>query len=59
MISIGSINKYKALYLTVNALMVRLGSDGEYHPDLKEVNNVMNALHDIDGGTGESWTSNK
>ncbi len=42
--------EFTELYHTVNLLMCRLSAEGMYHPDMNEVSDVMNALHDIDGG---------
>lgn len=39
-----------ALYATVNHLMCKLGADGEISTRSQLVDDVMNALHDIDGG---------
>jgi len=38
------------LYNAVNAMMARLGAEGTISSDAPEVNAVMGALHDIDGG---------
>jgi len=38
------------LYHAVNKMMLRLGADGEINATQEEAENVMTALHGIDGG---------
>ena len=42
--------KYKALYEAANALMTRLGADGQIQADCAEAEALNNALYDLDEG---------
>lgn len=42
--------RFIELYDAVNLLMAKLGADGEVSTDTTEVSNIMDILHDIDGG---------
>ena len=42
--------KYKALYEAANALMTRLGADGQIQADCAEAAALDNALYDLDEG---------
>jgi ParB/RepB/Spo0J family partition protein len=46
--------KWVALYHSVNLMMSRLGADGEINARQSEVENVMDALYQIDGGSYNS-----
>lgn len=46
-----AMNPMNELYETVNAMMARLGADGIISADAPVVDAVMNALHDMDGGS--------
>ena len=43
-------DKYKALYEAANALMTRLGADGQIQADCAEAEALNNALYDLDEG---------
>lgn len=43
-------DKYKSLYHAVNDMMAKLGASGNITTRADEVSQVMDALHDIDGG---------
>lgn len=47
------VQKFRALYDAVNAMMLPLGANGEITTHHPAVNAVMNALHDIDGGVAQ------
>ena len=42
--------KFLALYGAVNKMLAVLGAEGEITPRHETVTDVMDALHDIDGG---------
>jgi PAS domain-containing protein len=42
--------KYRALYTAANAVVLHIGMDGEINSEHPAVCELMNALHDIDGG---------
>lgn len=41
---------YSKLYKAVNDLVCKLGADGQVHTETKEVMDLMDVLHEIDGG---------
>lgn len=47
------LNRYYYLYNRINIMMGELGGEGEINSQHAKVQSVMDALHDIDGGTFE------
>ena len=43
-------DKFKALYIAINEMMIKLGMYGEITTRANEVLDVMSALRELDGG---------
>ena len=42
--------RFKELYIAINKLLIKIGSEGEATSQDPETNNVMSALYDLDEG---------